>query len=80
VFKTTYTSSSSTFDPDPPTTVSGLLYFVDSDGDGLTLDTWSSGTDPCVFDIYKKKVQCGISSYDIIPFFDTFKKEVDYNS
>lgn len=33
-----------------------------------------------VFDIYKKKVQCGVSSYDIILFFDTFKKEVDYNS
>ena len=23
---------------------------------------------------------CGVSSYDIIPFFDTFKNEVDYNS
>jgi hypothetical protein len=33
-----------------------------------------------VFDIYKKKVQCGVSNYDIIPFFDTFKKEVDYKS
>ena len=33
-----------------------------------------------VFDIYKKKVQCGVSSYDIIPFFDTFKNEADYNS
>lgn len=33
-----------------------------------------------VFDIYKKKVQCGVSSYDIISFFDTFKNEADYNS
>ncbi len=33
-----------------------------------------------VFNIYKNKIQCGVTSYDIITFSDTFKNEVDYLS